>query len=227
MSATTAATDTATELVTAYEYTASGALESVATPSAVAYTSDGRGLRRSRTAGGVTEAFTWSTSGGLPLLLDDGEHRYIYGPSSTPLAQVDGSGVAEYLSTDMLGTPRLITDENGDVGATATFDAFGALASHTGTAVTQFGFTGNWTDPDSGLLYLRARDYDPVTGQFLTVDPALDSTQQPYAYTGNNPVQRNAPTRPASTGGRKLATTSSPPAPVRFPTSPWAPPTRS
>jgi len=40
---------------------------------------------------------------------------------------------------------------------------------------------------------LRARDYDPVTGQFLTVDPAVDSTRQPYAYVGNNPVSRTDP----------------------------------
>ncbi len=34
----------------------------------------------------------------------------------------------------------------------------------------------------------RARDYDPATAQFLTVDPALDVTHQPYAYVANNPL---------------------------------------
>jgi RHS repeat-associated protein len=57
-----------------------------------------------------------------------------------------------------------------------------------------FGFTGNLTDAITGLLYLRARDYDPATGQFLTVDPALDSTHQPYAYAGNDPVLNTDPT---------------------------------
>jgi len=32
------------------------------------------------------------------------------------------------------------------------------------------------------------RNYHPRTGQFLTVDPALSLTHQPYAYTGNNPL---------------------------------------
>lgn len=41
---------------------------------------------------------------------------------------------------------------------------------------------------------MRARDYDPSTGQFLTVDPAVDQTRQPYAYTGNNPLTRTDPT---------------------------------
>ena len=56
-----------------------------------------------------------------------------------------------------------------------------------------FGFTGAWTDAVTGLVHLRARDYDPATGQFLSVDPAVDSTRQPYAYTGNNPIQRTDP----------------------------------
>jgi hypothetical protein len=33
-----------------------------------------------------------------------------------------------------------------------------------------------------------ARYYDPGTGQFLSVDPALDATGQPYAYTNDDPV---------------------------------------
>jgi RHS repeat-associated protein len=32
------------------------------------------------------------------------------------------------------------------------------------------------------------RYYDPTTGQFLSVDPLVDATGQPYAYTGDDPV---------------------------------------
>ncbi|TFC07127.1 hypothetical protein E3O46_13490 [Cryobacterium glucosi] len=42
-------------------------------------------------------------------------------------------------------------------------------------------------------MYLRARDYDPATGQFLTVDPALSITHQPYAYASNNPLLATDP----------------------------------
>lgn len=65
---------------------------------------------------------------------------------------------------------RTITDSSGAVVGASTFDAFGARTAHTGTADSLFGFTGNWTDPDTGLVHLRARDYDPTTGQFLSVD---------------------------------------------------------
>lgn len=33
-----------------------------------------------------------------------------------------------------------------------------------------------------------------MTGQFLTVDPAVDAMRQPYAYTANNPLQNTDPT---------------------------------
>jgi RHS repeat-associated protein len=125
--------------------------------------------------------------------LDDGDHTYLYGPSLTPVAQVDGSGTVQYLHGDLLGSVRTITDNAGAVVGASTFDAFGSRIAHTGTSDSLFGFTGNWTDPDTHLVHLRARDYDPATGQFLTVDPAVDSTQQPYAYTGNSLVQRTDP----------------------------------
>ena len=35
---------------------------------------------------------------------------------------------------------------------------------------------------------LVGRYYDPGTGQFLNVDPLVDETGQPYAYTGDDPV---------------------------------------
>ena len=135
----------------------------------------------------------WSTAGGLPLLLDDGDHAYLYGPSLTPVAQVDVSGTVQYLHGDLLGSVRTITDSTGAVVGASTFDAFGSRTARTGTAGSAFGFTGNWTDPDTGLVHLRARDYDPGTGQFLSVDPVVDATRQPYAYTGNSPLARTDP----------------------------------
>ena len=53
-------------------------------------------------------------------------------------------------------------------------------------------FTGETQDL-TGLLYLRARYYDPTTGRFLTRDPVpgvatLPQTLNPYAYALNNPV---------------------------------------
>ncbi|MFZ0666254.1 MAG: RHS repeat-associated core domain-containing protein [Acidimicrobiales bacterium] len=38
------------------------------------------------------------------------------------------------------------------------------------------------------------RYYDPATGQFLSVDPLVDETEQPYEYAGDDPVNGSDPT---------------------------------
>ena len=42
-------------------------------------------------------------------------------------------------------------------------------------------------------MSLVGRYYDPTTGQFLTVDPDVAETGQPYAYTGDDPVNGTDP----------------------------------
>ena len=48
------------------------------------------------------------------------------------------------------------------------------------------GGVGHLTD-DSGLIYMRARYYDPASGRFVSEDPARNGSNW-YAYCGNNPV---------------------------------------
>jgi len=50
-----------------------------------------------------------------------------------------------------------------------------------------FGYCGNLghpTDPENGLIYMRARFYEPWTGRFLSEDPAGDGVNW-YAYCSN------------------------------------------
>jgi RHS repeat-associated protein len=61
------------------------------------------------------------------------------------------------------------------------------------TSYTPFGFAGAYTDPD-GLLYLVNRYYNPATGQFLSVDPDVATTGEPYGYADGNPVDNTDPT---------------------------------
>jgi RHS repeat-associated protein len=46
--------------------------------------------------------------------------------------------------------------------------------------------------PDGSGLSVN-RYYDPATGQFLSVDPLVDETDQAYGYTGGDPVINSDP----------------------------------
>jgi RHS repeat-associated protein len=74
------------------------------------------------------------------------------------------------------------------VSGTFSFTAYGTLASSSGSATTPFLYAGAYYDSVSGQYYLVNRTYDPTTGAFVTVDPLVGITGQPYAYTGDDPV---------------------------------------
>ncbi len=54
--------------------------------------------------------------------------------------------------------------------------------------------SGPVVDAETGFQYLRARYYDPATGQFLSRDPITAQTRSPYAYTYGNPLNWRDPT---------------------------------
>jgi RHS repeat-associated protein len=62
-----------------------------------------------------------------------------------------------------------------------------------GTVPTTTGFLGKHED-GSGLTHLEHRDYDPTTGVFITVDPLVASTGDPYSYAAGNPTTLSDPT---------------------------------
>lgn len=78
-------------------------------------------------------------------------------------------------------------------GNDVTYDPYGNVVSATGSVANNLRFTGQYLDSESGLYYLRAREYDPTTVQFLTVDPAVGMTSSPYAYVASNPLDGRDP----------------------------------
>jgi RHS repeat-associated protein len=160
-----------------------------------AATYDGQDIRASDTVSGASQTFAWDTSGKMPQLLMDGANAYIYGDGGTPAEQVNlATGTIRYLVADALGSVRGIVSSAGALTATTGYDAFGnPLTSGGLTATTPFGYAGGYTDP-TGLIYLLNRYYDPATAQFISVDAAIRSTDQPYQYASGNPVNKADPT---------------------------------
>jgi RHS repeat-associated protein len=157
------------------------------------YTYDGSGLRASQTISGTTTYMTWDVGGSLPLLINDGSNNYVYGPGGLPVEQVSSGGTVLYPHHDQQGSTRLLTGSTGAKEASFTYDAYGNQTEHTGTATTPLGYDGQYTSSDTGLIYLRARAYDPATAQFVTRDPLGSVTRTPYTYAGDNPVNATDP----------------------------------
>ncbi|HEX9967958.1 MAG TPA: RHS repeat-associated core domain-containing protein [Solirubrobacterales bacterium] len=158
-----------------------------------AYAYDGNGLRASQTISGTKKSFAWDVSAGLPLLLSDGTNNYVYGPGGQPIAQIDAEGKVHYLHHDQLGSTRMLTNGSGEVKGAYSYKPYGAIEAQTGTVKTPLGFNGQYTNESTGLIYLRARTYDPVTAQFVSVDPLVAKTGEPYGYAADNPVNASDP----------------------------------
>lgn len=118
-----------------------------------------------------------------------------------------------YLTTDHLGSPRVITDKTGNVIARRDFMPFGEELragiggrseslkySTIGSDNIRKRFTGYDKDDETGLDFAEARMYQNKHGRFTAPDPLLASasalnpqTYNRYTYTGNNPINYTDP----------------------------------
>jgi RHS repeat-associated protein len=178
-------------VITNYGWDQAGRLTSVGTGATYGYNGDG--LRMTKTAASTTTQFTWEVATSLPLVLKDGSTAYVYGPGGLPIEQVSGSSVL-WFGHDQIGSTRALLDNTGATQATYSFDSYGNLAASTGTLTNPIQYAAQYLDSESSLYYLRARSYDPVSGQFMSRDPAVTATRQPYAYVADNPLNGTDPT---------------------------------
>jgi RHS repeat-associated protein len=81
----------------------------------------------------------------------------------------------------------------------AVYSLYGQQTIQAGSDVSPFGFQGSYTDP-SGFIYLINRYYDPSSDQFISIDPAAAQTGQPYAFTGDDPLNGTDPLGLVSAG---------------------------
>lgn len=86
-----------------------------------------------------------------------------------------------------------LADASGTLVNTYKYDAFGERVTRSENIENIYTYNGEQNDPETGLIYLRNRYYDPHIGRFLTPDPLqglLDSPQSlnPYSFVENNPI---------------------------------------
>ena len=173
------------------EFFATG--NTTSTPNAT-YFYDGDGRRVKKISSTETTVFVYDGGGQLVA-------EYSTQISQTP--QVS------YLTTDHLGSPRVITNENGVVKDRKDYSAFGeesasaqrsSNAEYTPPDQLRKNYTGYEKDAESGLEFAQARYYNPGHGRFTSVDPLTASgaiknpqTFNRYSYALNSPYKFTDP----------------------------------
>jgi RHS repeat-associated protein len=171
---------------------------------AASYTYDGDGVRVGATIDASAKSFLVDSQDSLPTLVDDGSRAYLH--ADGVLAEVGATDATQLLG-DALGSVRGLADGAGALIGGRSYEAFGVQRISTGDS-SLFGFTGEPTDA-TGLVYLRARSLDPVTGRFLSADsvsPNAPGTQgyNLYAYAANDPTTWADPTGHSTTDTRTI-----------------------
>jgi RHS repeat-associated protein len=157
------------------------------------YYYDGEGKRVKKVTNSEITIFVYDATGDLAA-------EYATAPPQNP--------TTSYLTADNLGSPRIITDKQGNVTSRRDFMPFGEeLTAGVGNRTTSLKysisgldnirqrFTGYEKDDETGLDYAEARMYQNRHGRFTGPDPLLASvslsnpqTFNRYVYTGNNPL---------------------------------------
>jgi RHS repeat-associated protein len=128
--------------------------------------------------------------------------------------QISTTPKISYTTTDTLGSPRIITDQNGTVISRRDFMPFGeelsaGIGGRTGDGGQKYSsaqdtvrqkFTGYQKDDETQLDFAEARYYNNQHGRFTAVDPLLASgksanpqTFNRYVYVMNNPLNSTDP----------------------------------
>ncbi|MET8102370.1 ricin-type beta-trefoil lectin domain protein [Streptomyces sp. NPDC005236] len=135
--------------------------------------------------------------------------RNVTGPDGTTVTR-SSTGTVTYKVANGQGTAVTAVDASTLAVTRRSFDPFGnPRGTKPGSWVAvdeNHGFLGQPADAVTGLNLLGARNYDPVTGRFLTPDPVFqagDPNQMGgYTYAADNPASSSDPTGldPASWG---------------------------
>lgn len=163
---------------------------------------DALGRRVLKRSGGTETRYVWAGEH-LAAEIRNGEtHEYLHIPGTwTPLALRIGRQVYCY-HTDVLGVPRRLTDQAGEVVWAADYSAYGIRRMAAQTIANQLALPGHYVDAETGLHYNRFRYYSAELGRYLSRDPlGYASGLNLYTYAHNDPINWADPQGMFSWGG--------------------------
>ena len=125
---------------------------------------------------------------------------YTYGLQRISEDQIaNGAWTPSFYGYDGGGSVRQLTNTAGVVTDTYDYDAYGNHWTAEGSTPNNMLYRGEEWDPDLGLVYLRARYMNPLTGRFVSMDPENGIVTDPktlhkYIYANGDPVNAKDPT---------------------------------
>jgi RHS repeat-associated protein len=171
------------------------------------YTYDGLNKRLQASTGSQAAKktnYAWDVNAGLPQLAleRDGNNglirRYVNGTRNISMTT---GGKVYYSHYDPLGSVVNLTSSTGGSEWTDSYEPYGPIRTEVkndtkSAPTTLMKYVGQYLDP-TGLYHLRARQYDPSTGRFLTQDPLPNPTtnayMSAYAYANDAPTTLTDP----------------------------------
>lgn len=190
-------------LVTRYTFDARDRLVAVDDgTNALTYIYDAGGRRIREDLNGTVTHYRWdefSPYGDIVVETDgSGAVTASYVLGNGKLIAQTRDGVTGYYLPDAQGSTRALTDNLGSVTDTYAYNAYGDLFAQSGTTPNPYLYTGQRFDAATDTYYLRAREYDPAVGRFLSRDTWTVDTWHPvelnrYVYAANDPINRQDP----------------------------------
>ncbi|MEE4540637.1 polymorphic toxin-type HINT domain-containing protein [Streptomyces sp. V4-01] len=170
-------------------------------------------LRQASNADGTSSSYLYDADGnrlltrddtGTTLYLGDTELHLDKGATTTTatryyswgdqtIAVRTDDGTLQWTLDDAHNTATAQIDPTTQAVTFRRTDPFGNVrGTDPGAWSGDHGFVGGVQDDTTGLTHLGARDYDPTTGRFVSLDPVLEVTDPQqingYSYASNNPV---------------------------------------
>jgi len=167
--------------VWAYTWNAEDQLTRVTKDSAevATFAYDPLGRRVEKAAGAVTTSFAYDGEDILRETRTGGTvFKYVHGRGiDEPFAREDGAAALTYYHADGLGSILKRSNQVGTLLWESRYDAWGQVEA--GAGEPGYGYVGRESDPETGLLHVRARYLDSQIGRFLTEDPKVIWRHEP------------------------------------------------
>ncbi|WP_326952260.1 RHS repeat-associated core domain-containing protein [Amycolatopsis sp. NBC_01286] len=227
---------------TNYGYTDTGSTETRGpTGSAQTFTYDAEGhVATAKEANGGTSSYLYDADGNLLITKDPSgttlsigdielfvptggifaSGTRFYGYNGQVIATRTRSGGVSWKLADHHGTSYATVDAANLTVSKRWQDPYGTTrGTPPSTWPDKHGFLGGYQNT-TGVTHIGARDYDPLTGRFMTADPVLDTSNpqalNAYSYGNNSPVSFSDPTgmvlqidgRPAYIGSAAISSMS-------------------